>query len=154
MKKKIFYAAIFVSILISSSVVIATPEQTPPGKSEENDAPGQWKKSDESAFANQQEFVFAVHMRIWERIQACYEKYFALGIEKSVPNPIGLLKLLNQIILESELEDDEEELEPEEALEPEEEIEPEEEEEFEPEEEPEIEDEEEFEIEEESEVEE
>ena len=129
-RKKIFYAVIFVSILISSSVVIATPVETPSGKSEENDAPGQWKKSDESAFANQQEFVFAVHMRIWERMQARYQEFFDLGIEKSVPNPIGLLKLLNLITLESELDEDEEESEPED------------EEEFEPEEEPEMEEEE------------
>ncbi len=99
MRKKIFYAAVFVSILISSSVVIATPAETPPGQSKENNAPGQWKKSEEYAFANHQEFVHAVHMRIWERMQARHQEYLTLGIEKRLPNPIGLLKLLNQITI-------------------------------------------------------
>ena len=68
-------------------------------------------------------------MRIWERMQERHQEYIALDIEKSVPNPIGLLKLLNIIILEFDLEGDEEvlELEPEGETEPEEESEPEEE---------------------------
>jgi len=51
MRKRIFYAVIFASILISSSVVIATPKETPPGQLKEKNAPGQWKKSSELTFA-------------------------------------------------------------------------------------------------------
>ena len=62
MRKKIFYAIIFVSILISSSVVIAAPKETPPGQLKEKNAPGQWKKSGLYTFETQKDFVFAVHI--------------------------------------------------------------------------------------------
>jgi hypothetical protein len=159
MRKQIFYAVIFASILLFSTVVIATPKETPPGQPKEKNAPGQWKKTNEYA-ASQRDFVYAVHMRIWERMQARNQVYIDMSSLKSVPNPIGLLKLLNLISMESEEEETEpeddpeaeEELEPVEESEPEDETEP--EEETEPEDDPEAEEEEETEPEEEPEEEE
>ena len=153
MRKQIFYAVIFASILLFSTVVIATPKETPPGQPKEKNAPGQWKKTNEYA-ASQRDFVYAVHMRIWERMQARNQVYIDMSGLKSVPNPIGLLKLLNLISMESEEEETEpeEELEPEDELEPVEESEP--EDETEPEDDPEAEEEEETEPEEEPEEEE
>ena len=129
MRKQIFYAVIFASILLFSTVVIATPKETPPGQLKEKNAPGQWKKTNEYT-SSQKEFVHAVHMRIWERMQARNQVYINMDGVKSVPNPIGLLKLLNLISIVSgeEETEPEEEIEPEDGLEPVEEPEPEEEE--------------------------
>jgi hypothetical protein len=84
-------------------MVIALPIENPSGKSEEENAPGQWKKSGDQSFANQQEFVSKVHMQIWQRILSRLQEYLDLhGVEKTKPYPIGLLKLLNLISSEPE----------------------------------------------------
>ena len=126
MRRKFLIALIFSTMILSSSLVIATPKEIPPGQLKEKNAPGQWKKTIE--YANQREFVNAVHQRIWERMQERNELRILAGKENLV-NPIGLLKLLNLITAETELEGEEEELElePEEEPEPEEDPEPEEE---------------------------
>ena len=65
-------------ILLTSLTVIAKPDTAPgqlkeknkkeKGSKEQNlEAPGQWKKTNE--YENQKEFVFDVHIRIWERLQ-------------------------------------------------------------------------------------
>ncbi len=103
MKKKIFYSVVLVSILISSSVVIAAPKETPPGLLKVKNAPGQWKKNESYTFANQSEFVFAVHIRIWERMNETNTLRELAG-KVNMINPIGLLKLLNLYVAELEEE--------------------------------------------------
>jgi len=68
MRKQILYAVIFASILISSSIVIAAPKETPPGQLKEKNAPGQWKKSSLLTFESQKDFVFAVHASTPSRV--------------------------------------------------------------------------------------
>jgi len=151
MKKKMFIAALFITILISSSIALAVPKETPKGHLKEKTPFGQWKK--DQPFADQKEFVYNVHLRIKERLMARNELRDMAG-KINMVNPIGLLKLINeyesQLLMEEELDSEEEllteEPEEEEQLEeePEEEPEIEEEEQLEeePEEEPEIEEEE------------
>ena len=126
--KKMKMVAVFVTatILFSCYTVIAKPENAPGQLKEKNpNAPGQWKKT--AQYANQAEFVLAVHMRIWNRLQLQ---------NVSPPGLMKVIGLLSQIIGD-ETEEEEPEEEPEEESEEEYEEEPEEEPEEEYEEEPE-----------------
>ena len=126
MRRKLLFALLLSTMILSSTIVIAAPKEIPPGQLKEKIPPGQYKKTFE--FASQKEFVNWIHQRIWERMQERNELRILAGKENLV-NPIGLLKLLNLITGETELEGEEEELElePEEEPEPEEDPEPEEE---------------------------
>ncbi len=119
------YAVVFASILILGSFIVVAKNEN---------APGQWKKTNE--YANHREFVQALHMKIWERMQTRNLLRIEMGKENLI-NPIGLLKLLNLLTSEEESEEEEyeEESEEEEYEEESEEEEYEEESEEEPEEE-------------------
>ncbi|MHA2431188.1 MAG: hypothetical protein ACXACC_09205 [Promethearchaeota archaeon] len=113
---KIIVVIVSAAILFSGFTVIAKPETAPGQLKEKNpNAPGQWKKT--TQYANQGEFVLAIHMRIWNRLQAR---------NVSPPGLMKLIGLLSQIIGD-ETEEEEFEEEPEEELEEESEEEPEEE---------------------------
>ena len=112
MRKTMLYAVVFASILILGSFVVVAKNEN---------APGQWKKTNE--YANQMEFVQALHAKIWERMQARNLLRIEMGKENLI-NPIGLLKLLNLLTTEEESEEEEseeEEYEEESEEEPEEE---------------------------------
>ena len=92
MNKPMLVAIMVLGILFMSSFTVMAKPETAPGllkeKKEKNpDAPGQWKKTQE--FANQSDFVFAVHWRIWERLQ-----------QKNVfpPGLMCLLELLSDLV--------------------------------------------------------
>jgi hypothetical protein len=77
--KRIVVVLLAVLLLTTSLSVVAKPSFAPGQLKEKNqkakeqqpennqDAPGQWKKIKD--YENQHEFVFEIHMRIWERLQ-------------------------------------------------------------------------------------
>jgi hypothetical protein len=105
MRKTMLYAVVFASILILGSFVVVAKNEN---------APGQWKKTNE--YANQMEFVQALHAKIWERMQARNLLRIEMGKENLI-NPIGLLKLLNLLAPEEDPEEESEEEDPEEESE-------------------------------------
>jgi len=92
MRKRILFVVLAVSILIMSSYALAAKPDSPPGLSKEKNAnaPGQLKKIME--FESQKHFVNYVHERILERLEA-----------KNVLPP-GLIRLVNDFLLENEEE--------------------------------------------------
>ena len=96
MRKTMLYAVVFASILILGSFIVVAKSEN---------APGQLKKTNE--YASQREFVQALHMKIWERMQARNLLRIEMGKENLL-NPIGLLKLLNLLTFEEESEEEEE----------------------------------------------
>ena len=97
MRKTILYAVVFASILILGSFIVVAKNEN---------APGQWKQTNE--YANHREFVQALYMKIWERMQARNLLRIEMGKENLI-NPIGLLKLLNLLTPDEESEEESEE---------------------------------------------
>jgi protoheme ferro-lyase len=101
MKKIPLITMVIITILMLSTFTVVAKQENAPGqlkeKNEKNqNAPGQWKKI--YNYSNQSDFVNAVHLRIWNRLQA-------FGV-----CPPGLMKLL-MIILEIPEETTSEQLE-------------------------------------------
>jgi len=97
MRKTMLYAVVFASILILGSFIVVAKNEN---------APGQWKQTNENA--NHREFVQALHMKIWERMQERNLLRIEMGKENLI-NPIGLLKLLNLLTPEDDPEEEYEE---------------------------------------------
>lgn len=87
MRKKILFAVLAVSILVTSSCVLAAKPESPPGLSKEkNDkAPGQLKKTNE--YESQQHFVQTIHNNNLVKLQ-----------NRGVFPP-GLMRLVNEFML-------------------------------------------------------
>jgi hypothetical protein len=105
MKKPMVVAIMVLGILLMSSFTVIANPVTAPGqlkeKKEKNpDAPGQWKKTQQ--YVNQSDFVFAVHWRIWERLQQ--KNVFPPGLMRL----LGLLSNLADSNSDDEIENGEE----------------------------------------------
>jgi hypothetical protein len=89
MKKSVVMPILVFGVLLMSSFSVMANLENAPGqlkeKKEKNpDAPGQWKKT--INYTNQSDFVFAVHFRIWNRLQM-------MNV-----SPPGLMRLIDMFI--------------------------------------------------------